>query len=101
MTAHEKRRVVADTSSALGEETLDVENDISCLCCGVLVRRFGFPISRDVDPGRAGEGVLFLILGFRAVSRSELPISVVMAGTCLAAISASLNHGLLRSPSLI
>ena len=59
------------------------------------------PISRNVDPGRSGEGVVFLILGFRAVSRSGLPISVVAAGTCLAALTAGLNHGLIKSPSLL
>lgn len=41
---------------------------------------FIVPLSRDVDPGRAGDGMLFLILGFRAASKSELPLSVVVAG---------------------
>jgi hypothetical protein len=44
------------------------------------VDSFFVPISRDVDPGSAGEGMLFLILGFRAFSRSELPILVLAFG---------------------
>ncbi len=59
------------------------------------------PFSRDLDPGRSGEGVLFLIIGFRAVSRSELPTSVLVMGTCLAALTSCMNHGLLKSPSLV
>lgn len=66
-----------------------------------LVDSLFVPISRDVDPGRASEGILFLILGFRAVSRSELPISVLIAGGCLAALVAALNHRLITSPSLV
>jgi multisubunit Na+/H+ antiporter MnhE subunit len=66
-----------------------------------LVDSFFVPISRDVDPGRASEGILFLILGFRAVSRSELPLSVLVAGGCLSALVAALNHRLIVSPSLV
>lgn len=67
----------------------------------LFVDSFLVPLSRDVDPGRAGDGVLFLILGFRAASRSDLPPSVVLAGGCLAALTLALNHGLLNSPSWI
>jgi len=66
-----------------------------------LVDSLFVPMSRDVDPGRASEGILFLILTFRAASRMELPVSVLVAGGCLAALVAALNHGLIRSPSLI
>ncbi len=66
-----------------------------------LIDSFFIPISRDVDPGRASEGILFLILGFRAVSRSELPLSIVVAGGCVSALVAALNHSLIRSPSLV
>jgi hypothetical protein len=66
-----------------------------------LIDSFFVPMSRDVDPGRASEGILFLILGFRAVSRSELPVSILIAGGCLSALVAGLNHSLIRSPSLM
>jgi hypothetical protein len=58
---------------------------------------FFVPFSRDLDPGRSGEGILFLIIGFRALSRSELPTSVVVMGTCLAALTSGMNHGLLKA----
>lgn len=59
------------------------------------------PISREVDPGRSSEGILFLILTFRAASRTELPVSVLVAGGCLAALVAALNHRLIQSPSVL
>lgn len=65
-----------------------------------FVDSFLVPLSRDVDPGRAGDGILFLILGFRAASRSELPVSVVVAGGCLTALALALNHGL-REPRFL
>ena len=64
-----------------------------------FVDSFFVPVSRNVDPGRSSEGILFLILGFRAASRSEPPLSVLVAGCCLAALVAALNHRLLASPS--
>src|ERR1700688_1769884 len=67
----------------------------------LFVDSFLVPISRDVDPGRSGEGIIFLIVAFRAVSSSELPISVLVMGTCLAALASSMNHRMLKSPSLI
>lgn len=62
---------------------------------------FLVPFSHNADPGRAGDGLLFLILSFRAASRNELPLSVVVAAGCLAALTLALNHGLLKSPSLV
>jgi len=67
----------------------------------LFVDSFLVPLSRDVDPGRAGDGMLFLILGFRAASRSELPLSVVFAGGCLTALALALNHGLLKTPGFV
>ena len=66
-----------------------------------LIDSLLIPISRDVDPGRSGEGFLFLILGFRAVSRTALPTSVVVVGGCLVLLVSALNHRLIRSPSWI
>jgi hypothetical protein len=34
-----------------------------------LVDSLFIPMSRDVDPGRSAEGILFLVLGFRAAAR--------------------------------
>lgn len=67
----------------------------------LFIDSFFVPFSRDLDPGRSGEGILFLIVGFRAASKSELPVSVVVIGTCLAGLVISMNHGLLKSPSLV
>jgi len=72
-----------------------------CVAVFLFVDSFFVPASRNLDPGRSGQGILFLIIGFRAVSGSKLPISVVIAGTCLAALTSGLNHGLLKSPSLV
>jgi hypothetical protein len=76
---------------------------IFLLCVAVFsaIDSLFVPFARDLDPGRSGESVLFLIIGFRAVSRSELPTSVVAMGTCLAALVSAMNHGLLKSPSLL
>jgi len=62
---------------------------------------FLVPFSRNVDPGRSGDGMLFLILGFRAASKNELPSAVVIGGGCLAMLTMALNHEVLRSPSVI
>ena len=72
-----------------------------CVAVFLFVDSFFVPTSRNLDPGRSGEGILFLIIGFRAVSGRKLPISVVIVGTCLAALTSSLNHGLLKSPSWV
>ncbi len=66
-----------------------------------LVDSLFIPMSRDVDPGRASEGILFLILTFRAASRFELPMPVLIAGGCLSVLVSALNHRLMTSPSLI
>ena len=57
------------------------------------------PYSPSLAPGRSGAGILFLIVGFRAVSRSELPTSVVVMGAALAVLVSCMNHGLVRTPS--
>lgn len=67
----------------------------------LFVDSFLVPFSRDVDPGRAGDGMLFLILGFRAASTSELPLSVVIAGGCLTALTLVLNHVVQKAPSFV
>jgi len=67
----------------------------------LFVDSFLVPLSRDVDPGRAGDGMLFLILGFRAASTSELPLSVVVAGGCLTALTLVLNHVVQKAPSFV
>jgi hypothetical protein len=54
-----------------------------------------------LGPGRSGEGMLFLIIGFRALSRSELLTSVVIMGTCLAALTSGMNHGLLKAQNWV
>ena len=76
---------------------------IFLLCVAVfsVIDSLFVPSTRDLDPGRSGESVLFLIIGFRAVSRSELPTSVVVMGAFLAALVSAMNHGLLKSPSLL
>ena len=62
-----------------------------------LVDSLFIPVSANVDPGRSSEGILFLILVFRAASKSELPTFVLVSGACLATLVASLNHRLLAS----
>lgn len=74
---------------------------IFLLCVAVFSAIDSLFVPRDLDPGRSGESILFLIIGFRAVSRSELPTSVLAMGTCLAALVSAMNHGLLKSPSLL
>src|SRR5258708_26197370 len=55
-----------------------------------FVDSFFVPISRDVDLGRSAEGLLFLIICFRAVSRRKIPpSSLVIARAFLAALPAS------------
>ena len=66
-----------------------------------LIDSLFVPMSRDVDPGRSSEGILFLILTFRAASPTELPLSVLIAGGLLSALVAALNHRMLTSPSVV
>jgi hypothetical protein len=72
-----------------------------CVAVFLFIDSFFVPFRQDLDPGRAGEGIAFLILGFRAVANGNLPISVVVMGTCMAALVSSMNHGLLKSPSFL
>ena len=67
----------------------------------VFVDSLIVPYSPRLDPGRSGAGLLFLILVFRAESRSKLPTAVVVIGTLLALLVSCMNHGLLRSPRLV
>jgi hypothetical protein len=67
----------------------------------VFVDSLIVPYSPRLDPGRSGAGLLFVILVFRAESRSKLPTAVVVIGTLLALLVSCMNHGLLRSPSLV
>ena len=67
----------------------------------VFVDSFFVPFSQGVDPGGAGDGMLFLILVFRTASPGELPFHVVVIGGFLTAVTLALNHHLLRSPSLL
>src|SRR5277367_5771075 len=72
-----------------------------CVAGLVFIDSFFVPFSQNLDPGRSGEGMLFLILGFRAASRRELPTPVMIMGTLLAGLTSAMNHGLLKSPSWI
>lgn len=67
----------------------------------MLVDSFLVPFHGEVDPGGAGAGMLFLILGFRAASASNLPLSVVLAGGCSVALTLAMNHRVLKSPSIL
>ena len=72
-----------------------------CVALFLLVDSFLVPDSQNLDPGRSGERVLFLIIVFRAVSRSALPTFVVVIGTFLAALVSCMNHDVLNSHSLV
>jgi hypothetical protein len=63
-----------------------------------FVDQFFVPFYGKADPGGAGDGMIFLIVAFRAVSRSDLPLSAVLAGGFSAALALTMNHGLLASP---
>ena len=76
-------------------------NLMLAFAASVLVDSFFVPFSRGVDPGGAGDGVLFLILAFRAASRRGVSLPVVFIGGSLTALTLALNHRLLRSPSPI
>jgi hypothetical protein len=72
-----------------------------CLALFLLVDSFLVPHSRDLDPGRSGERVLFLLIVLRAVSKSAVPTFVVVIGTCLAVLVSCMNHDVLNSRSLV
>lgn len=63
---------------------------------------WSIPPYRNIDPGASAEGILFLIVGFRAVSKSEAPSTlVVIASALLLGLTSGMNHELLKSPSPI
>jgi hypothetical protein len=72
-----------------------------CVAAYLFIAQFFIPSVRDVDPGRGSEGILLLIIVFRAPSTYELPTVVLVAGSCLAALVSAMNHGVLKSPSAI
>jgi hypothetical protein len=75
---------------------------ISLFCVAVIlfIDSCFVPFSENLDPGGSGEGAMFLILGFRAAARRDLPNPVMVMGTLLAGLTIGMNHGLLKSPSL-
>lgn len=66
-----------------------------------LIDSMFVPLSRDVDPGRASERILSLILAFRATSVTEPSVPVLVAGVLLAAEVSALNHLVLPPWSFI
>lgn len=62
-----------------------------------FVDQFLIPISLWDD--RRGEGMLFLILTFRAMASAEPPLAVAAACACLVALSAAMGHGVVREVS--
>jgi hypothetical protein len=66
-----------------------------CVSVLVLVDTFFVSDSPHLDPGVEGEGMLFLILGFRAASRRGLSTPIMLLGTGLAIYTSCLNHRLL------
>jgi hypothetical protein len=69
------------------------------IAVAAFVDSFYVPISRDVDPGRSAEGLLSLIIGFRAVAASTPTLPVIISAGCLATLIAALNHILLKPAS--
>jgi hypothetical protein len=57
-----------------------------------LIDSLFIPMSRDIDPGHSGEGAVFFLLGVRAAYKKEPPLSVVIAGALLSALTAALKH---------
>src|SRR5579864_9141842 len=72
-----------------------------CVAVVVFIDSCFVPFNEHLDPGGSGEGALFLILGFRAASRRELPTPVMLIGTLLAGLTMGMNHGLLKSPGWV
>lgn len=50
---------------------------------------------------KSDDGIVFLILAFRAVSRSELPIFVLITGTAAAVLTSAVGHHFLRDTGLL
>jgi len=61
----------------------------------VLFARF------DRDPGPRGISALFLVIGFRALSKTDPPIPVVAASALLTALVLFLNHSKVSCPRYI
>jgi len=50
--------------------------------------------------GKSDDGIVFLILSFRAVSKSELPVLVLITGAAAAALTSAVGHHFLGAGSL-
>jgi len=62
-----------------------------------LIDQFFVPVSLwDL---RRGEGVLFLVLIFRAMAPAQPPMAVLVACACLVAVSGAMGHGIVREVS--
>jgi hypothetical protein len=72
-----------------------------CVAVAVLIDSLLIPVSSDVDPGRSGAGILFLVLGFRAASKIKPGKIVLGAGLCIAMLTSLLNHRVLKASSWI
>jgi hypothetical protein len=83
-------------------ETLWTCNKIVLLVIALfaLVDSLFIPFRRDVDPGGSSEGILAIILTFRATRNIAPPLSVLVAGGCLVVLVAALNHQLI-SPGFL
>ena len=89
-------------ASESGENTVDMEEDIpSLVAVFVFIDSLIILFSSNLDPGRSGAGILVLTIAFRTVSRSELLFFVVVTGTGLAALVSAIDHGRLKSLSLV
>ena len=52
-------------------------------------------IPRNADPGAHGDVMLFFVLGYRAVSKQEPPLTVVTLGALLTIFIAAVNRAAL------
>ncbi len=59
--------------------------------------QFFIPTPRWDDS--SGQGMLFLILGFRAVAAAEPPLVVLVAGGCQVALMTGISHGIVPEVS--
>ncbi len=66
-----------------------------CVSVLVFVDTFFVSLSPHLDPGVEGESMLFMVLGYRAVSRRGLSTPIMLVGTVLAVLTSCVNHGLL------
>jgi hypothetical protein len=67
----------------------------------LLLDSFVVPFHGNVDPGGAGEGMLAILLGARAASICDLPLSVLVSAGAVVALAVASDHRLLKSPSMI